>query len=356
LKTTVQYSWNLGVQRQISSSLFASATYIGTHLIHTWTNIDPNPAIFIPGNCAAGQFGLSILGPCSTPGNINFRRTLYLASPTTARNLGTITMMDDGGTQGYNGMLLNMTWRQGRTINVAGNYTWSHCIGLPITTLSNSGAAYPHEPWQNAGTQNRRLDMGDCATTTTASQDRRHVANATLVLNTTRASSGWAGRFASGWTFSTILRAQSGSPLTAITGSDVAINGIAAATGANPVPQRPNQVLADTTSPTRGQACTPAPCVSYLNASAFVNPVPGTYGNLGVSTLRGPGFWGWDQTISRQFQITEGQRIEIRAEAFNVTNSVHLGNPNTSMQGGQFGTIRTANDPRIMQWALKYIF
>src|SRR5262249_8387448 len=56
LKTTIQYSWNLGVQRQITPRLFASATYIGTHLIHTWTNIDPNVAVFIAGNCVAGQY------------------------------------------------------------------------------------------------------------------------------------------------------------------------------------------------------------------------------------------------------------------------------------------------------------
>ena len=37
LKTTKQYSWNVGVQRQITSSLFASATYVGTRLANTWS-------------------------------------------------------------------------------------------------------------------------------------------------------------------------------------------------------------------------------------------------------------------------------------------------------------------------------
>src|SRR2546426_965653 len=69
LRTTEQFSWNLGIQRQVTPSLFTSATYVGTHLIHTWSNIDLNPARFIAGNCAAGQFGLTAAGPCSTASN-----------------------------------------------------------------------------------------------------------------------------------------------------------------------------------------------------------------------------------------------------------------------------------------------
>jgi len=86
-------------------------------------------------------------------------------------------------------------------------------------------------------------------------------------------------------------------------------------------------------------------------------PAPGTYGNMGIGTLRGPGFWDWSQTVSRRFQVAEGQQVEFRAEAFNVTNSVRLGNPIVSLSGGQFGKITTSNGgPRIMQFALKYFF
>jgi len=78
---------------------------------------------------------------------------------------------------------------------------------------------------------------------------------------------------------------------------------------------------------------------------------------MGVGSLRGPGFWDWSQTVSRKFQITEGQQVEFRAEAFNVTNTVRLGNPNATVSGGQFGRITSSNGgPRIMQFALKYVF
>ena len=78
---------------------------------------------------------------------------------------------------------------------------------------------------------------------------------------------------------------------------------------------------------------------------------------MGVGTVRGPGFWDWSQTISRRFQIAEGQQLEFRAEAFNVTNSLRLGTPNVTLSGGQFGKITSSNGgPHIMQFALKYVF
>jgi hypothetical protein len=78
---------------------------------------------------------------------------------------------------------------------------------------------------------------------------------------------------------------------------------------------------------------------------------------MGISALRGPGFWDWSQTVSRKFKVAEGQQVEFRAEAFNVTNSLRLGSPVVSLSGGQFGKITSSNGgPRIMQFALKYIF
>ena len=43
-------------------------------------------------------------------------------------------------------------------------------------------------------------------------------------------------------------------------------------------------------------------------------------------------------------------------EAFNVTNSFRRGNPATALNSNIFGQINTVLDPRIMQFALKYVF
>jgi len=377
LKTTEQYSWNLAIQRQVTPSLFVSGTYVGTRLIHTWTAIDLNPGIFIPGSCVPGQYGLTAPGPCSQSSNVDRRRLLNLTNPTApnVNTLGTMTQLDDGGTPRYNGLLLTTRLRLGQRLNLDGNYTWSHCVGLPITTLTNLGGAYPHQPYQNNGPNDRRLDMGDCTSTVfIGSLDRRHIANITMVATTPKYSGGsWLERVASTWTFSTIFQTYSGQSLSAQIGSDQAYNGVGAGQGAIPIPQRPNQLMANVTASDRRQGCLPAPCVSWFNPAAFGLPAPGTYGNMGIGTLRSPGFWEWDQTISRRFQIAEGKDIEFRAEAFNVTNSVRLGNPETNFSSGNFGRIlcsaagssptgcdptRAAptGGPRIMQFALKYVF
>src|SRR5206468_11170794 len=68
MKTTTQYSWNFGLQRQVNSDFFFAATYVGTHMIHIQNATELNPAQFIAGNCVAGQYGLTAPGPCSTAG------------------------------------------------------------------------------------------------------------------------------------------------------------------------------------------------------------------------------------------------------------------------------------------------
>jgi DNA polymerase III alpha subunit (gram-positive type) len=48
--------------------------------------------------------------------------------------------------------------------------------------------------------------------------------------------------------------------------------------------------------------------------------------------------------------------LEFRAEAFNVTNSFRPGTINTVATSNTFGQIRNSLDPRILQFALKYVF
>jgi hypothetical protein len=95
---------------------------------------------------------------------------------------------------------------------------------------------------------------------------------------------------------------------------------------------------------------------NYLNPAAFALPATGTFGNLGVGSIEGPGSFAFDAAISRTFQVGEGKRLEFRAEAFNVTNSLRMNDPDTNFNSGTFGQVLSAQDPRIMQFALKYFF
>ena len=43
-------------------------------------------------------------------------------------------------------------------------------------------------------------------------------------------------------------------------------------------------------------------------------------------------------------------------EAFNLTNSFRMNDPVAAINSPLFGKVITAKDPRIMQFALKYVF
>jgi len=140
---------------------------------------------------------------------------------------------------------------------------------------------------------------------------------------------------------------MSGGFFSITTSSDVALTAIAS--------QRVNQLQADVYGDKSIK--------SYLKASAFASPATGTVGNAGRNSVLGPGTWQFDMSLSRSFQVKEAQRIEFRAEAFNVTNSFRMdASPGssskliTNLNSGSFGQVTGALDPRIMQFALKYFF
>jgi len=91
---------------------------------------------------------------------------------------------------------------------------------------------------------------------------------------------------------------------------------------------------------------------------------PGEWGDVGRGILELPGWSNLDLLLSKDFHLPmEGHRIQFRFEAFNLTNTAHLGGPgnNTgvhainaaSANGAQ---IFLADLPRIIQFALKYNF
>ena len=73
--------------------------------------------------------------------------------------------------------------------------------------------------------------------------------------------------------------------------------------------------------------------------------------------LVGPGSIRIDMGLTRSFRLTERQTMEFRAEAFNLPNHVNLNNPaSLVLTNPLFGVITTVQDPRILQFAVKYSF
>lgn len=146
------------------------------------------------------------------------------------------------------------------------------------------------------------------------------------------------------WQVSGILSLTSGTPF------DVTVsNGDTAGTGN--VTERANLLLQNGAY-AQGQG----PLV-YLNPLAFGVPAPQTYGNLGRNSLRTPFNHNLDVSLTRNFPIRESINLNFRVDAFNMTNSVVFGGPNSTLGNANFGIITgTANAPREVQFSMKLSF
>jgi hypothetical protein len=60
--------------------------------------------------------------------------------------------------------------------------------------------------------------------------------------------------------------------------------------------------------------------------------------------------------IGKTFRISEFARLELRAEAFNVSNTPPLNDPNGIQGSPAFGSITSAGNPRDFEFVAKIHF
>jgi hypothetical protein len=352
--TTEVHQWNFALQRGFgrTQDWVASATYAGSQTSHLWVSYQLNPGAFIPGNCVAGQYGLTAAGPCSNNTNTNFRRAFTLNNYPQAGLIQNMDQYDDGGTSSYNGLILALQKRMSRGFSLGANYSYSHCIG--DFAIGNSTG--------NAGTNalviptNRRQDRSNCLSPEiggTFSSDRRHIFNLTAVGEAPRFNNSTLRAVVSGWQLAGIYRVTSAQWLTVtMTPADRQLSG----TGG----QRPLQILQDTACAAHNYTC-------WINTAAFAFPALGSLSTMNRGNVPGPNFWQLDLSLTRIFPITERYKFQVRGEAFNLTNSFRAGIPLPSLAAGgsgvittfgspNFGQITSALDPRVLQLAMKFAF
>ncbi|MGA8873353.1 MAG: TonB-dependent receptor, partial [Candidatus Acidiferrales bacterium] len=359
--------WNLTIQKQIGASWVLKASYLGNNIIHLWSIKETNPGVYITPtaglSCTVNTVTYSV---CDTSRNTNQRRLLSQLNPAQGQYYGTYPQLDDSGTGSYNALLLSAEHRFSNHFSMLANYTYSHCISDLWTQAINAP--------EYTNPANPRFDRGNCA-----SVDIHHNFNLSAVLQSPHFSSHILQLIAGDWQLSPIFSAHTGSYFTVTLGgvnADDAANGIAG--------QRPNLVpgVSPYCAPKRVSPYFTSAGNCWINAAAFAPPgggavydpitkqyqEPGAFGNEGVNNLEGPGFFDVDFALSRRFPITERQSIEIRWETFNVENRVNFVNPGTAgiaavgtsntvlASGPTFGMISSDVAPRIMQFAIKYMF
>jgi hypothetical protein len=96
------------------------------------------------------------------------------------------------------------------------------------------------------------------------------------------------------------------------------------------------------------------------NAGLIVlqNPKPGTQGNLGQNVLRGLAPWRFDLNLSKAFKITEGTRVQFRADAVNVLNHPQAAAPSLTINTPTtlWGSTTTKTGGRTFQAQLRLDF
>ena len=325
-KSETKYLWNLSIQHQLGNDMMVEATYMGNRSVHIWANTEINPTIYVPGS--------------STSGNLNQRRLWNLSQPAPGDDAEGIKRMlfsrvprrGDQNSARYNGMILKFQRRGTSGVGINANYTWSHGTETDWGNYERKGANVPSSA---VNPFVREIDNFNSAA------DRRHIFNASIIAESPQFANNTLRMVASDWKASLIYRLQSGEWLTIDGGSDTMRDGGR---------ERANQVSDNIfgNKSTRG--------TGYFNVDAFERPATGTYGNTGRAIAEGPGTWAMDMSLARTFALAETQNLEFRAEAFNVTNSFRPLNPGARLGRSNFGRIDESRDPRIFQFALKYIF
>ena len=338
--TRVQ-SWNAGIQQQILDRWLVSASYLGSSSDRLWNTTAVNGATLLtpqshpnlftgPDTCVLeGQ----AFTPCNQVTNINQRRELRLwaaqnnpALLPDARLFSNIDEYRSDSTASYHGLVTSVRG-DFRSVNFNANYTLSKCMSDRV----NVGVSNPNQTFQQG------RDRAPCAA------DRRHLFNMTGVAAAPTFDQPVLRAVASDWRLALIYRVSSGQPLTIASGADRALSGLAG--------QAADEVSDDVYQDQSGDLNT-----QFINRLAFVNPALGSYGDAGFFSFYGFANWNLDAALSRVFNLPGGHRIEGRLEAFNLTNAVRPNNPNVTLTAATFGRVTSVQDPRILQFAVKYSF
>jgi hypothetical protein len=321
-KVPVSYDWNLIAEHQITPTLLARLAYVGSHSSHLVTDLELNPAVYIPGSNLT----------------TNQRRIYHGYSNITEANMG--------GNSSYNSLQGTLQRQVAKGLTLLANYTWSKTMdNIPLVSLGNDSDLNPSQSYVYPSyfPNFKALDIGP------SDFDHRNVFSGSYVytLPGIYSAPGWVRTLLNGWSTTGIVQAQSGDPLSVVAGEDVSQTGLL----------QDRAVL--TGQPAYGAgACHTHPCVNWLNPGAFALPATGTFGDIGKNSLRGPNYVDWDAGLMRSISVEGKFHCELRAEYFNVLNHTQLGDPKASVSAGGFGSITSTGtyQPRIAQFAGKLVF
>jgi Carboxypeptidase regulatory-like domain len=321
--------WNVSMQRELASNIALEVAYVGSKITHVGIP-DTNLNQLTVDQLAQGS---SLLTRVANPYFGIIPRSSSLGDPTipVAQLLKpypqytTVSLYRNNvGTTLYQGVYAKVEQRFSRGLSYVVSYTRSKLEDDASSVFDASILTGPITNYPVADSFNRALER-DYST-----GDIPHILAASGV---------WDFK---GFTFTGVLTLQSGVPI-AVT--QTTNNNAFAGFGT----QRPN-LAGDPELPADERTIS-----RWFNTGAFNTAPQFTIGSSTRNPVRGPAHRNLDVAVIRRVTV-RGNTIELRAEAFNLTNTPPFGAPNGVFSSAAFGTITTAGDPRVIQLAVKFVF
>ena len=340
--------WSASVQHDLSTNLTLEAAYLGSRITH----------VGIP-DSNINQLGVEqlALGPALTQRVANpyfgrIPRSSSLGDPTIPLaqllkpypEYTTVSLYRNNvGTTSYQGFSVKLQQRLSHGLSYLVAYTRSRLMDDASSVFDASILTGPVANYPVADSFNRALERDH----STGDIPHAFAASGTWELpfgaKERFGGPSFLRPFVSGWSLSGVLTLQSGVPVAVTQATN---NNAFAGFGV----QRPNLVgeptlLSGERSVSR-----------WFNTAAFSAAPAFTIGSASRNPVRGPGVRNLDVALARRVPLRGRVALELRAEAFNVTNTPALGAPNGTFGSAAFGTITTALDPRVVQVAVKFVF
>ena len=340
--------FNLQVEQQFGANVLTVGYVgnIGQHLPETINDINvPKP------------FNPDLGAPNYGTGN----RPLQTLLP----NLSSVGYLQSEGVSNYSALQTSFQRRFSKGLAFDANYTWGKALS-DVTGFSQEGK----QGWSNADpTRIRQIDYG------VAENDirNRFALSLNYELQYGKNFTGLKRLALAGYHFNTITVWQSGKPFSVLNGggnNDVTTStynvggapvtytdnfGNRATPRNNGGNDRPNQIAnGNISGRTKSR---------YFNTAAFAPQPVGTVGTAQRNSLYGPHFRHVDVSLFKDFYLTERVSMQLRAEAFDVTNTpsyiLTQGSGNVTLGNSAFGTVTDYDpnyNPRLVQFALKLKF
>jgi len=284
-------SWNLSAQRVLPAHFTLDVAYVGNHGVDMFVNPNIN---------AATVMGLG------TQGQPEYPRT------------ATTLLIYGGASSSYNGLQVKLNRRYSNGLLLTTAYTWGKSMNF---CLSDMGAVLFYI------NQGRNYATADYNRTQTFVQS--YVYDLPFGKGRHWLSSGPAAMILGGWETNGVLTLMTGLPMT-LTYSASGLQ----APGNTQTPNQiaPVQVLhgINTGNP-------------WFSTSSFTAPPSLTFGNVGRNSMTGPGLFDLDFSLFKTIEIKERWKLQLRGEAFAVTNTPQFSNPGTTLGSGSFGIVGGVN-------------